>query len=734
MTLLIDKVQQIEGVTVYGDDSDFSIYYLVPQQPRYRLNPDGTPAFRFLKYRFPIDRADGRKGGGAVLFDAEFVVPEDKMPKIMEVLTAQVQQEANRQNVQAPPVKIGTITYTKGEVKLFVIGADGTFVEKLHNPGKPSLYGNNITTFMLEFTPEGATFFEQAMQGQGGAVSVVYDLHFWAKLPPVTINAWFNASKFYSFYQTIDVDWHLWSEDDYRETLRETMISSESMGIEPNWGGLTDEKIKTQLRDWAFRSLEDAVERNMIQAIAPVPEDQRNMPEGIENVTRDISNFQISSFNLFYKEHTTVEWNLAPQGQLQNITNLQDKDGNLLRWEDYAKTIDLDDPFFRQLRVNTYVNADFNKLPIHSVEVKLLYDGRPMPNLAPDAPEGEVVLRKPDEIGHFATYVENDNWKYKYSYQVNYKGESQIFQSEEVETNEGNLTIGVDDIGILSVNVSAGDINWNDVDSVLVTLKYEDPNEGVEPFEDQFTLTKALPNHLVQEVIFKPMRKSYKYFVKYFMKDGKELEGDEGQGRAENLFIQDPFGGRKTVGIRGVGDFVNRISQVYLDLKYVDVQNDNYTQAKSIALSKDTPFFDWSFPVISPTLGKVVYSGTVVFKDGTIQPIAETTAATDTILVPKAPQDVLEVAIVPDLLDWTKLRLVKVSLQYQDADNEINETKDFILTPQRRDMQTWKVELKDKTKNQFTYKVVYYLTNGTQKAVSPPATTDNTVILEIPES
>jgi hypothetical protein len=732
MTLLIDKVQQIEGVTVYGDDSNFEVFYLMPQQPRYRLNPDGTPAFRCLKYRFPIDRPDGRKGGGAVLFDAEFVVPEEKMPKITEVLTAQVQQEANRRGIQAPPVKIGTITYTKGEVQLFVIGADGTFVEKMHNPGKPSLYGNNITTFMLELTPEGATFFEQAMQGKGGAVSVVYDLYFWAKLPPVTIRAWFNASKFYSFYQTIDVDWHVWREDDYRETVREQMISSESMGVEPNWGGLTDEKIKSQLRDWAFRSLEDAVERNMIEAIAPVPEDQRKKPDGIENVTRDISNTQIASFNLFYKESQTVEWNLAPQGQLQNITNLKDKDGNLLKWEDYAQTIDLDDPFFRQLRVSTYVNADFDKLPIHSVEVKLLYNDRPMANLAPDAPEGEVMLRKPDEIGHFATYVENNNWNYKYSYQVNYKGESRIFQSEEVETNEGNLTIGVGDIGILSVNVSAGDINWNDVESALVTLRYEDKGEGVELIEDQFTLTKAIPNHLVQEVIFKPMRKNYTYRVKYFMKDGKELESAEGEGRAENLFIQDPFGGRKTVGIRGVGDFATRINQVYLDLKYVDEKNGNYTQTKSLALSKDLPFFDWSFPVVSPTLGKVTYSGTVAFKDGTIEPIPDTIAPTDTILVPKAPQDVLEVMIVPDLLDWSKLRLVKVSLRYEDAGNNISETKDYILTPQKKDMQTWKMELKDKTKNQFTYKVVYYLTDGTQRPVNPPATTDGTIILEMP--
>ena len=92
--------------------------------------------------------------------------------------------------------------------------------------------------------------------------------------------------KFYSFYQTIDTEWHSWSEDEYRETIREQMISSESMTIDFEWGGVTDEKIRSPIRDWATRSLEDAVERNMIEAIAPVPDDQRDKPDGIEEVTR----------------------------------------------------------------------------------------------------------------------------------------------------------------------------------------------------------------------------------------------------------------------------------------------------------------------------------------------------------------------------------------------------------------------------------------------------------------
>jgi hypothetical protein len=334
-------------------------------------------------------------------------------------------------------------------------------------------------------------------------------------------------------------------------------------------------------------------------------------------------------------------------------------------------------------------------------------------------------------VAHFATFVENENWKYTYSYQINYKGESKIYQSPEIETNEGNLTIGVDDVGILSVDVSAGDLNWNEVESALVTMQYEDTGAGVERLEEQFTLTKDKASHLFQNVIFQPMRQNYTYRVKYFMKDGKELESDARAGRASNLFINDPFAGRKTVGIRGVGDFTNRINTVFLDLTYTDAKND-YTQTRSLALSKDTPFADWSFPVISPTLGKVTYSGTVAYKDGTTEPIPLTEAPADTILVPKPIQDFLEVTIVSALLDWTKLKLVRVALRYEDTANNINEHKDVILSPAAKEAPPWKVELQDKTRSQYTCEVTYFLADNTQKKVPAITTGDTTVILELP--
>ena len=728
--LQIDKVQTVTvngiDVTVFGDHEFFNVFYPLPQQPRYRLNAEGKPSFAFYKYRFPVDRPDGKKGGGFLLFDVEFVVDDEILQGVKDQLAGQVQQEANRRGISpVPPVVIGAFTFTKGTSSLLY--PEGLVTKQIPNGGKPSLFGNNVSTFALELPPEGATFFEQAMQGQGGAVSIVYDLSFWARLPQIKISAYFHASKFYSFYQTIDTDWEPWAEDSYRETLREQLISSEAMTFDFNWGGVTDEKVRAPIRDWATRSLEDAVERNMIEAIAPVPDDQRKLPDGIEDVTRDITSTKITNVSVHYKESQTVEWNVAPQGILPNITSLKDASGAPIKWSDYARVIDLDDPFFKTLRVNAFVNADFKNLPIHSVEVKLFYNNRPMANLTEGEPDGEVVLNNEGAVGKFASFVENNNWKYKYSYQVNYRGSSRQFQSPEIETNEGTLTIGVDDVGLLSVDVSAGDLNWAELDRAAVTLTYSD--EGVNPIEEQFQLTQAAPTARIQKVIFQAMRKNYRYRVKYFMKGGKEYEGPWIESRAQKLFVNDVFDARQTVAVRGVGDFATKIQTIFVDLDYNDDTN-KYAQTKSQALTAASPFFEWPIPVINDKTGKVTYRAMIAYKDGTTEQVPPTPATSNTILLPPAVEGFLDVQLVTDLIDWTQVRLARVSLSYTDVDKNVTQSKDLIFSPANKANTTWKVDLKNKLRDEFTYQITYYLTSGLQRTVGPITGKDRTVILD----
>ena len=561
--LRIDKVEVIEGVTVYGDDALDYVFYPIPEAPRFRVDDKGQPIFKFLKYRMPIDRAEGKKGGGFAFFDTEFTLTPAQHEAVKAALDSRV-AAAHPGSAQPKEAQLGTITYLKGTASLLLSEEGGTLIEAVKSAGKPSLFGKNITSFMVEFTPEGATLFEQALQGQGGVVQVVYDLYFTVKLPPLTGRAWFNASKFYSFYQEIDIEWDMWGEDSYRETLRESFSEHETMGIETNFtfalpDADEDTKLKNRIRDMMQSSLEDAVERMMIEDIAPVTEEGRKPPEDIENVTRDLSVSKVASFDMTYQENTAIQWNFVPQGTIPNITTLSDNEGKPIVWSDYASEVDLDDPFFKQLNVTVAVNADFDKLPIHSIETHLEY------KQGDEHEVSEFVFAKPDDRGQFRTYIANDSWKYTYWYEVNYVGSSQTFTSEKVETDEQYLTINVDDIGIVAVDVQVGDIDFNQVASAQVTVRYEAP--GVQAVEEQFALgvEPDKRSHLFQKLIFKPWTSPYRYRVDYFMKDGRKVTADWMSGSGSPLFVNDPFGATKTVAVRGLGDFT-KIGQIFVDL------------------------------------------------------------------------------------------------------------------------------------------------------------------------
>jgi len=726
--LQIDKVQQIQDVTVYGDDKNDFTFYLVPQTPRIRME-DGKPVFKFVKYR-ELRKEGNDLFGGVCAFDTEFVVAPDKLAAVKAELQKTVDNRYQQRGKQPPQIVIGPLTYTAGTANLN-IGEGGTLVEKVRGAGKPSLFGNNVATFWVELTKAGATVFEQALQGQGGFVSVVYDLKIWAKLPAVTARGWWHASQFYAFVQEINTEENFWSEDSYEESIRETLRKHEVMGTEfsfignPALSAADQLKMEQEIRAAVTRQLEDAVERNMLKEIEKTDPDTKSLREdqNIEDIKRTVSKTQVADVNISFKESQVIQWNIVPQGLLPNITTMKGPDGKPFNWKDYALDVDLNDPFFQTLEVSVRVNADFANLPIFNVEAKLSYPS------GPDKPVQEYVFSSPDEVGKFRTFVANNNRKYKFVYQVNYKGDSRVYSSEEVETDDTQLTINVDDLGILVVDIAPGDINFTQVKQAQLTVRYED--QGITPIERQFTLTPDKNSYQIREVIFKARTQPIRYSVKYFMTDGREYEVKDKEQDAPQIYINDPFSAMKTVGLRAVGDLNARIQSIMVDLIYKDATNNNYTQTKSMALSKATPFFDWTFPVIDENAGEVKYSGTIQYMDGTTQDIPEMVAKRSTIQLGNMIADRLEIMVVPDLVDFTKVKLVNVSLHYIDSANQVEERKDLIFKAGEQ-AKNWVVDLKNKNAREYKWSARFFMADGTRREITEQPGQGETVILEVP--
>lgn len=739
--LRIDKQEvfpEVPGVTVWGDDKVAHIFYVLPESPRFRL-VDGKPVFKFIKYRAPVSRPEGLKGG-YIFFDAEIAVPEASMKQLEGLLQERVNkrhQEARRPG--APPkVQFGTITYTRGTVRM-LLEQDGKVIQTIRSAGKPTLFGNNVASFALELTQDGTAIFEAAMQGEGAsAISLVYDLYFWTKLPPLSAHVWFNSDKFYSYIQTTDTEVSWWSEDHYREDLREFLRESESGGSEITMefalpDAEQDRKIKDRLRDWAQRTLEDTLTRAQQQALAPLTEEQRKVPEKVledlggddlDNMWRNIQTHKVASFDYWYKENSAAEWNLAPQGTLPALTTLK-VNGKPLDWKQYMLTIDGDDEFFKQLNVAVQVNADFAALPLHSVEVHMEYvKANGKKEIA------EHRFSSPNDVGRFAAYIDNNNWTYKYWYEVNFRGAARTFKSPEIVTDEPLLTINLDQTGILAVDIVPGDLDFEQIRAAQVTLKYEDRANQVPLVQQVFTIDERTTQHRFQKVIFKPQEQPYEYQVKYLMRDGREILGPWTKDSATPLIVNDIFGAMRSVQVRATGNLSEQVEVIFVELAYNDPAN-TISLTKAAALDQNEPAIEWSFPVADLQAGAIVYSGTIKYFDGTEEPIPETSTTKNLITVGPSVRSRLVVDVLPDFMfDDPEVRLVRVSLHYSDGAG-VDARKDFTFRSGDTEPQQWVVDLKDKTKTSYSWSATFFLNDGSQRRNGPETSDALTLIPQL---
>lgn len=723
--LKISKQETVAGITVFGDDTYDDVYYAIPETPRFRVDDNGTPIFKFLKYRNPIDRQDGKRGGGFVFFDTEFTLTNDQLQRVTEALQTRVEGLASGKFSSDGPrqVRFGSVTYTRGTAGLLLKEDGGQLVEAVRSAGKPSLFGKNVAAFMVEFTPEGATLFEQALQGKGGVVQVVYDLYFWAKLPEIYARAWFEADAFYSYEQEITIDWSLYGDDEYVEKIVENFEDNETMGVEYRFDAVIgtpeeDRKLKERIKANLDRSLQDAVIRQMIPDIEAIPRDARGIPEDVEKMKRSFETTKVASFENEYRENAAVEWNLAPQGTLPNITNLVDNEGKAIRWDEHATLVDLDDPFFKQLNVKVGVNADFEALPIHSIEVKLEYKQGDQHQLA------EYSFKSPDDNETFRTYIADDVRDYTYSYQVNYVGSSRTFVSTPATTSDTVLTVNVDDIGLLDVDVEVGDIDWKAVRSAQATVRYADT--GIETFEEQFTLTEGDPKQKVQHVLFQPRRKPIEYRVDYVLNDGRQIATDWEETERSPILVNDPLGRTQRFEVRGVGDFANRIEQVLIDLVYRDDAND-YSVEESVVLTAGNTEMSRPYAVIGNGGGTVTYKGFVRYKDGTVRDIPEQTAD-GTIVVGDVVSSKLAVSVLGNLLDWSQVRLARVALRRADGVGNA----DLIFGPQTAQTQTWEVALDVGDTRDYTWQATYFLADNSQHDGVVVPSSEPSIVLQAP--
>ncbi len=727
MTVDLGNQRLLEGMTVFGDDVAPNVFYVLADQPRIRIDQQTKkPVFRFIKYKLPVDRPDGKKGGGFLIFDSEFVVPDDRLAKIKAALDSDLQSrgvsDGSGQVVQS---QINHIPFTAGAASMVAFDSSGVLVSKISNPAQPSLFGSMVCPFNVELTPEGATIVEATMSGSGASVvAIAYDLHFPATFPPITGTVWFNASKFYSFYQSIDKSGGDWDSSDNTENdVMQTQFSNSSCGgVSFDFSTLgfldadTAKKVHDAITNWGWGQIDQAVKTSALPDIKAADD---TGDHGMEHITKLQTTLETSSFSRTINEKEGLSFETTQSGHLPSLTDMG------FKWSDYSLEIDANDPFFAQINATVAVNADFDRFGIDSVDVHMEY------TKTNPATVKDFHLTKPDDIGKFDAETANGDMHYAYSFAVNYKDQNQSYQAALATTNHTAITINANDLGILYVKLSIGNVDFAKTPQVQVAVTYPDTDAAGQPISQQFNFDTTKKTDTMLAVILKPVDKSYTYRITYIMADGSQMLMDPVDSQASEIFINSPFL-LHTFSFLAEGDFANSIDNIFLKMNYVDEVN-KLQNSTDYIFKADTRQSDWKIPVVANSKGVITYSGVISYKNHTTESIPDTTTTSD--LIEFGPPNQLIISVLPDttLIDFTAVRMVKVDLEYQDSANQIDVKQEFLLKPGVTP-QPWTFYARDKTKTAYTWSATFYMAGPPPKAVqTPPATTsDIDLVLMMP--
>jgi hypothetical protein len=91
---------------------------------------------------------------------------------------------------------------------------------------------------------------------------------------------------------------------------------------------------------------------------------------------------------------------------------------------------------------------------------------------------------------------------------------------------------------------------------------------------------------------------------------------------------------------------------------------------------------------------------------------------------------VLAVELQTDLIDWSRVRLVRVALDYPGSGRSDATGKDYLLTPGNRNAAPWQVPLNDLSQSTYTYEIEYFMTDGSRKSVHATDASEQTLVLD----
>ncbi|MCW2882161.1 MAG: hypothetical protein JWQ95_6261 [Sphaerisporangium sp.] len=771
-------VPGVDHVEIFQDDEDELQFWMLPGKPALALAENGEPAISLVVFARDLSlmasEAEqlpaGEREGALLSMTLELRVGQEDQVKILQYIENELFHSGlmpwmqggtvgfrRRAGVRGTP-RLSYPTWVDGTVKFTVVPEGGpTFLKAHEGSDKPSLTTTNLASFTVLLGQEGARLLRKSLDDGIFPGTIYYSLSYQARIPNIHISITGNAEDVYNEIKehttiTETRDGQVVRSYPQVSSLKELQTKVASLHVvfdKVNFPPMSGQD--QAMADEAAKRLE-----NLVLDIAQgYLKDRFFTPGFTPDLNKDklgtdpLQNFKpagtpvIGGNQLWLKDFTqsmtgtidfTLDGRVSQPVSVHPSANLFDVVAPEV-FRTKISEIDLNDPIFHFLNVPIRVTADFEKDPIHTIQVHVDYrqtdelTGTVVANQRQtpfDFTKGTEVFYFRQKMAKAADGTPKDT--FTYSSTINYRASQDAVTTPPVQTRSKSLVIGYDSLSCVQVTCIAGAIPWDVVERADVTLRY--PGLSSPSATETISLTsKKSEGNWFTYTEGNPSRE-YEYQVTLSLLDGSRMELEPTRSTAGRLVVDAPFDDTLKVTFTPQGAFPP-IASIVLSVRYADPAHDYEVDDVHVFESHDTPWL-WQVRLRDPDRREYKYKVDVAYADGAAS-LGEWQTSDDAAkFVGEVTGALLEVEVQPVLLDMSKWRLVLVRLKHIDPGTGRVSEKTYQFT-QATPLagERWTVPLRDAAARQYTYEIQGYGVDGVKKVIGPIATEGSPLVVEL---
>jgi hypothetical protein len=592
---------------VYADDADRTLFHVVAQTPKLRVDAEGRPTISLLRYRTLADDPS-TSGGGFLDVGVQLGLDDDERVRVMETLKSRFGASAR---VTSPLVVGGSATAVVG-------GGGSGVVDVLAGSARPSLVDRLEASFSGSLTRLGTQLLWDELDAPVSPLTIAYELDVVARLPPMQVRAWFDARA--ARVKLVDTP---------SSGLRQMLLAARAGGVEvTSLAPDTPSSTQATIEAWAWHLVEAAAEG------------LRDRPVGSDAAAA--AAIDACSFDLVFTDHVGVRWPLRPQGRIRPLSAGEK--------QAVSRSADLSVPIFDFARVDVAANIDFEEAELAEVHVGIgAMDARGVRK------DSTIVLRSRNDQG---SYTYDAGGRRPLAYDVGctwfFRASSKRVEEPPKPATGAFHLVSASELGVAQLDIDANTLDWEYVSAASVEVSYGDMARSIEDRQEQLVLTRDAPRVRYRRAVFDRIGEPIRARCTLTLANSRRISTDHEMVNRSTLFVPSPFAGTSRLILR-TGSFATQTTVV------VDVEGP--VSSKSLVLSAANPETLLLVPLVSLS-DSVRYRQTVTFADGhsEVGNWASLSGSAE-LTVGDIVASRLVITPASDLIDWHRTRLVRLTVR-----------------------------------------------------------------------